>query len=124
MKKTKIAFWALIIGFFALIILQNKPFFLDKQDFRIDLFFWNYNTPTVSIAILFAAFFVAGLLIAYFFSLSGRFKSNRTIKTLNATLDAQRAELDAMKKQVEGLRPAATDPVVDPVAGSGSASES
>ena len=113
MKKAKIAFWALIIGFFALIILQNKPFFLDKQDFRINLFFWNYNTPTVSIAILFAAFFVAGLLIAYFFSLSGRFKSNRTIKTLNASLDAQRAELDAMKKQVEGLRPPAADPVVD-----------
>lgn len=124
MKKAKITFWALIIGFFALIILQNKPFFLDKQDFRIDLFFWNYNTPTVSIAILFAAFFVAGLLIAYSFSLSGRFKSNRTIKTLNATLDAQRAELDAMKKQVEGLRPAPADPVVDPVAGSESASES
>lgn len=123
MKKAKIAFWAILMGFFALIILQNQEFFLDKKSFRLDFFFREYFTSAVPIAILFAAVFLAGLLIAYFFSLSGRFKSNRTIKTLNATLDAQRAELDAMKMQVAGLRPAAADPEVDPVDGSPLASE-
>lgn len=110
MKKAKIAFWALLIAFFALIILQNQEFFMAKQSFRINLFFREYFTPALPIAILFAAFFLAGLLIAYFFSLSGRFKSNRTIKNLNAALDSQRAEIDAMKKQVDGMRSASEEP--------------
>ena len=110
MKKAKFVFWALLAGFFALIILQNQSFFLAKQSFRINLFVWEYFTPAVHIAILFAAFFLIGLLIAYFFSLSGKFRANRTIKSLNASLETQRTELETLKKQVAGLRPAAPEP--------------
>jgi uncharacterized integral membrane protein len=110
MKKVKIAFWAILLGFFALVIMQNQEFFMAKQSFRIDLFIREYITPALPNAILIMAFFLVGLLIAYFFSLSGRFKSNRTIKTLNATVDAQRAELDGLKQQVAGLSPPPSPP--------------
>jgi len=45
-----------------------------------------YHTPELPIGILVLLFFLTGVVIAYLFSLSARFKARRTIKKLNTTM--------------------------------------
>jgi cell division protein FtsB len=104
MKKTKIAFWIVILGFIALVMYQNQDFFLVKRDFHIDLFFKNFLTPPVLNAVWFIACFLLGLLIAYFSSLSERFRSNKTIKGLNATINELSKKNTALEQQVDALQ--------------------
>ena len=84
MKKAKVVIWLIIIGFIALIIYQNKEFFLTKHSFGINLLVFNYRSPEVYSAILFLLFFILGVLIAYFFSLFEKFKASKAIKALTA----------------------------------------
>jgi hypothetical protein len=105
MKKVKIAFWVIVLFFAGVFVYQNKVFFMAKQSLSLDLPFLEVlHTPELLNAILFLVFFVAGFLIAYFFSLYERFKSKKTIKSLNATEASQREELTAIKQELESLR--------------------
>jgi len=105
MRKVKFAFWLLLLAFIGLVIYQNKAFFLAKKSFFIDLFFKSYHTPALPIAVLMLACFVVGLLIAYFFSLYGRFRANKTIKNLNATIAAQTDEIANLKDKLVATPP-------------------
>ena len=104
MKKAKIAFWVILFGFIALILYQNRGFYLSQHSLGIDLVFFSYHTPEIPNAIVFLGFFFVGLLIAYFFSLVDRFSSRKTIKTLTANLDASEKMLDAQKMEIEALK--------------------
>ena len=72
MKKIKIAFWVIVIGFLALLMMQNQEFFFSKSSFSLDFYYKKYLTPEVPNALLFLAFFFVGLLIAYIFGLLGQ----------------------------------------------------
>ena len=108
MKKVKIVFWLLLFGFIALIILQNKPFFMARHSFQLNLYLAGpYVTPELPNVVIFLAFFFCGLLIAYFYSLYGYFKQNKTIRNLNGTVSSQTDEIVSLRRQLEGLqRPA------------------
>ena len=108
MKKLKVVFWVIVLGFLALIIFQNQDFFMTKHSLVINLYFSKYFTPELHNAVLFLAFFFAGLLIAYFFSLFPQFKANKTIKNQNATISTQEQQLNHLKMEVEALKNAAT----------------
>jgi hypothetical protein len=108
MKKLKVVFWVIVLGFLALIIFQNQDFFMTKHSLVINLYFSKYFTPELHNAILFLAFFFAGLLIAYFFSLFPQFKANKTIKNQNVTISTQEQQLNNLKMEVEALKNAAT----------------
>ena len=87
MKKGTMIIWVIIFGFIALVIVQNQTFFLAKQSFRINLgIFKEYHSPELPNAVMVLIFFFWGLFIAYLFSFARRFKANRTIKRLNATI--------------------------------------
>ncbi len=104
MKRVKIAFWIIVIGFIALVVFQNKFFFMAKQSLAINLWIKKYNTPEIANAIFFLVCFFAGLLAAYFASLSGRFKSKKTIKNLKTSLDSQSEIISELKEEVELLK--------------------
>jgi hypothetical protein len=113
MKKVKIAFWVIVLFFAGVFVYQNKVFFMAKQRLSLDLPFLEVlHTPELLNAILFLVFFVTGFLIAYFFSLYERFKSKKTIKSLNATEASQREELTALKQELESLRRAPSSDAV------------
>ena len=122
MKKAKLVLWLIIIGFIGLVIFQNKGFFLTRQSFGVNLLFFNYRTPEIYSAILFVAFFLFGALIAYFFSLFERFRTNKTIKALNTAVTGYQQSVTALKAEVAGLKNTApplpseevTDPGADP----------
>ena len=105
MKKATLIIWVIIFGFIALVIFQNQAFFLAKQTLRINLgVFAEYHSPELPNAILALIFFFAGLLIAYLFSISARFKAKRTIKKLNATITAHNSELSDLKREIDKLK--------------------
>jgi uncharacterized integral membrane protein len=105
MKKVKIALWVILLGLIALIFFSNKDYFMAKHGMQINLFvtepFYIQELPNV---IYFLVFFLAGFLIAYFISLSERFKSKKTIKNLNAATTSQLQEISVLKKEVDSLK--------------------
>ena len=105
MKKAKIAFWLILIGFIALLAYQNWDFFMSEHRLRLDLFVTEeLSTPELPNAILFLFFFFAGLLISYFISLFERYKSKKTIKALNAALETNQKQLDELNTEISLLK--------------------
>ena len=100
MRKVKFAFWLILAGLVGLVFWQNQVFLLEKKRMAIDYFFGNYQFPEIQVALYFVIFFLAGLLISYFSSLSERFVARKTIKKLNEELahaGIKISELEAAK---------------------------
>lgn len=116
MKKAKAILWLVIAAFIALVIYQNKGFFLTRHSFQIDLLFAGYQSPEVPSALLFLLFFVLGLLIAYFFSLVEKYKAAKTIKSLMAANSAHEKTIETLKQELQGFKPQA---LAEPTAGTG-----
>jgi uncharacterized integral membrane protein len=115
MKKLKIVLWLIIIGFIAIIFFSNKDYLMAKQVFQIDFLYGEpLHTMELPNAIFFLAFFLTGFLIAYFISLSARFKSKKTIKNLNAAATSQLEEIAALKKEVESLKSGSSENEAEP----------
>ena len=105
MKKVKITFWLIILVFAGVFVYQNKIFFMAKQSLSLTLpFLDTLHSPELPHAVLFLVFFLTGFLIAYFSGLYDRFKSNKTLKNLNAATATQQDELTALKRELESLR--------------------
>ncbi len=109
MKKIKIVLAILILAFIGIVIFQNQGFFLTKQAIGLNLWVTDpYTTPDVHVAVIFAACFMAGLLIAYFFGLFEQFRKNKILKQLNATVDSQQKEISSLKMELEAAKAALT----------------
>ena len=105
MKKVKIVLWVIFLGFIAIIFFSNKDYFLAKQGIQINIPFSEpFQLQELPNAIYFLVFFLAGFLIAYFISLSERFKSKKTIKNLNAAATSQLEEISKLKKEIDSLK--------------------
>ena len=101
MNKAKTVFWVIIVGFILLVFFQNQAFFLARQSLRINLLFYQYQSPEVPGVVFFLAFFLVGLLIAYFFGLAERFQLKKTIKSLSAKIDPQPSKTIPAETAVE-----------------------
>jgi uncharacterized integral membrane protein len=115
MKKFKIVLWIIFLGFIAIIFFSNKDYFLAKQGFQINLLITEpFHIQELPNAIYFLVFFLAGFLIAYFISLSERFKSKKTIKNLNAAATSQLEEISTLKKEIDSLKASAFNRTAPP----------
>jgi uncharacterized integral membrane protein len=116
MKKVKIVLWIILIGFLAIIFFSNQDYFLAKQSIQIKIPHIATKTfkelPNV---VYFLVFFVIGFLVAYFLSLSERFKSKKTIKNLNAATTSQLQEISELKKEVKSQKVNADNNKTEPV---------
>ena len=105
MKKATLILWVLIFGVIALLIFQNQAFFLSNQSLQVNLGVTEaYHSPELPIAILVLLFFLTGILIAYLFSLSARFKARRTVKKLNTTIASHTAEVADLRREIDSLK--------------------
>jgi len=104
MKKGTLILWVVIFGFIALFIFQNQTFFLAKNAFHLNFGIKEYPIPELHNAVLVLVFFCCGLIIAFLFSFSARFKAKRTIKKLNATIAADTTEMDKLKGEIVTLK--------------------
>ncbi|MGD9972954.1 MAG: LapA family protein [Desulfatirhabdiaceae bacterium] len=114
MKKLKLIALVLAIGLIAMVFYQNRSFLMIQSNFHIDLYFSHLEYFGISNAMLLAGFFLIGLLISYFLSLSNRFKSNKTIKNLNAAIASQQETINSLKSEIESLQ-SRTTPVIETV---------
>lgn len=105
MKKVTLIIWLIIFGFIALLIFQNQDFFMTRHSLRLNLgVVQEYQTPELPIAVAFIVFFVAGLVIAYLFNFSTRFKARRTHKKLNAKIASHQDEVSNLKRELDTLK--------------------
>jgi hypothetical protein len=120
MKKLKLAFWIIVIAFFALLVYQNLNFFLETNDLKIDIGIYSYQTPLLTNGAIIAAFVGIGVLITlifYFASLYNGYRGRKTILMLQQALETNSGEVAELKKQIAMLKgePAA-EPEPEPVA--------
>ncbi len=117
MKKVKIGFWILLIGFLLLLGFQNKSFFLQKNTFGLNFYVTDaYMSPEIYNGVLFAVCFLTGLIIAYFFGLFEKFRTNKTIKQLNTDLESQRQQVESLTTELNAFKNASAPPAENPVA--------
>jgi uncharacterized integral membrane protein len=114
MKKFKLVLWIIIIAFMLLVFFQNKAFFISKQSLVLDLYVAkDFRSPEIFHAVWFLAAFVIGLLIAYFFALLEKFRTNKFIKGLKAKMDAQDQMIAQMKQEFGPRSNFPSDEVID-----------
>jgi len=113
MKKATLILWVIIFGFIALFIFQNQDFFLAQKasNLNLNLGVKQYQIPELNNAVLVMVFFCCGLIIAYLFSFSARFKSKRTIKKLNTTIASHMNEMTELQGEINTL--IGTEPPLD-----------
>ena len=105
MKKATLIVWVIILGIIALVIFQNQTFFMTHHALQLNLGVVSGTLPpNLPIAVVFIFFFFSGLVIAYLFGLSTRFKARRTIKKLNATIMSHENEAAELKKELNTLK--------------------
>ena len=105
MKKVKIIFGLVVIGFIGLFFYQNREFFMDKPRLSLELPFVNiYHLPEWPNAVLFVAFLLFGLLVSYFSNLFERYKANRTVKSLNAAVNSHLEAISTLQGEVAALK--------------------
>ena len=110
MKKVKIVLWIILLGFLAIIFFSNQDYFLAKQSIQIKIpHIATKSFKEMPNAVYFLVFFVIGFLVSYFFSLSERFKSKKTIKNLNAAATSQLQEISGLKKEIDSLKSGVAD---------------
>lgn len=122
MKKLKYAFWLLIMVLAAVVVFQNKGFFIVERSFKLNLYFFEYASPELPTAVYYFAVFLIGFLLCFFMSLSKKFKTRKTVRQLNEQLaakDRRISELDselaaAGKAQQAPAMPAGPEEAADP----------
>ncbi len=104
MKKAKVVFWLLVIGFVALVVYQNQDYFLAKKSLEINLYVKQYHTPPLANGILVLGCFLVGFLIAYAVSLSERFKARKAVKNMNAAVESHLEQISALRNEIEIIK--------------------
>ena len=100
MKKIRIVLLLVALGFFGLVIYQNIGYLSTSANLQMNLWIAGpYSVGIINGQLILGAFF-AGLLISYFLGLSFRFKNNKIIKDLNATLSSQIETITALKSEL------------------------
>ena len=100
MRNIKIVLILAVLGLTGLIIYQNMAYLSTSANLQMNLWFAGpYSVGIINAQLILGAFF-AGLLISYFFGLSFRFKNNKMIKSLNATLNSQTETITALKSEL------------------------
>jgi hypothetical protein len=100
MRNIKIVLVLAVLGLVGLIVYQNMAYLSTSANLQMNLWFAGpYSVGIINAQLILGAFF-AGLLISYFFGLSFRFKNNKMIKSLNATLNSQTETITALKSEL------------------------
>ncbi len=96
MKKFKLLLWLLVLGLIALLVYQNLEFLKIRHTLTLNLGIRQFSTE-LNLGVMLVGLFIAGFLIAYFFSLTHRFKSRKTIRRLNEELAGERKKTSAIQ---------------------------
>ena len=101
MKKVKIILWIIVAAFVFLVFFQNQDIFLTKQRINLNLYLAGEYPSELPFIVWLLITLIIGLLIAYFFGLSEKFKLKKTIKALKAKIDTQIETISQIRSELE-----------------------
>jgi uncharacterized membrane protein (DUF106 family) len=105
MKKVKLAIWILIAVFVAIVVYQNRVFFVDtNQSLGIDLIVAKYQTPELRIVTICFAFLVAGLLLGLYFVLLYALKHKKKVKALQTESQERLNRITELENELKSLK--------------------
>lgn len=105
MKKVKTAVWVLIITFVIVLIYQNQEFFLKtKQSLNLNLIWVQYQTPELEIVYFSGIFFLAGLLLGFYFLTAYGFKTRKKTKALNVQVTEQTEKITSLESELDTIK--------------------
>ena len=116
MKKSKIAYWAVIFVLFVLFFVQNQEFFMQKKDFVYNLihiktladleigWFIAHKTPEIYLIVLFAAAFLTGVALTFIYGLFSKVQYGKRIRLLKKTNDAHIQKIGELESELVSLR--------------------
>ena len=115
MKKLKLFLGLIVVIFIALLIYQNRAYFLTQQalSFSLGVETWHWTAPEIQNVVYMGGCLAVGLLYAAFISITLKLKSKKTIKQLNAENAAHLEEIANLKHELEKFQadPYQKDPV-------------
>ena len=80
--KIRIIIWTVVLAVIALLLHQNRDFYMGEQTLSLNLFFAHWETPPVTNATQVLLAFLAGLVLASISLYHERFKMRRQLKKL------------------------------------------
>ncbi len=97
MKSFKPVLFSLLMILGVMLVVQNMELFMYQKSLRLNLLVWSRETGAIPLSVYFLTFFLVGLLVAYFYGLSERFKAKRTVKNHLVTIHKLEEEVKALK---------------------------
>lgn len=99
------AVWVLIIAFVIVLIYQNQEFFLKtKQSLSLNLIWVQYQTPELEIVYFCGIFFLAGLLLGFYFLTAYGFKTRKKTKALNVQVTEQTEKITSLESELNTIK--------------------
>ncbi|MFZ5568817.1 MAG: hypothetical protein ACOZF0_00325 [Thermodesulfobacteriota bacterium] len=107
MKAVKITLLAILLLFLLVAAYQNREFLLETENLTIELFAFRYESPKLPIGMMFSVCFLAGMLLAYFFTLLSQYQASCAIKSLDRIRNEQTKTIANLESRLAALQ---TDP--------------
>jgi len=109
MRKVKLGFWLILLILLGVVFWQNRPFFMDKHGIVLDYGVGTYQMPEFQVILYFLIFFLTGLLVSYFSSLSERFVARKSLRKLNEELNGARKQIADLESALASRQMAVAD---------------
>ncbi|WP_372682784.1 LapA family protein [Desulfosarcina sp.] len=97
--KLRLSMWTLIILTMALIIYQNREFYLSEQTLTLNLYVAQFGLPPLANVTQVLLFFLAGIVLACVSLYHERFKLRREIDNLNTAFQSCAQQVTSMKPE-------------------------
>lgn len=108
MKYVKSVILVLFILFVIIVAVENISSMSTTVQFRLDLVFWQYTSPAMSVYLVAIITFLLGLIVGGLLGISERFRLKRHIKGLKREAARKDEELNSLRNlpvTAEGMGP-------------------
>jgi len=95
--KLRLSIWTLTIFTMALIVYQNREFYLSEQTLSLNLYVAEFGLPPLANVTQALLFFLAGMVLACVSLYHERFKLRREINNLNTAFQSCAQQVTSMK---------------------------
>lgn len=97
MRHVKVIVGSVFVFFIIVLAVQNYAAFSTSASFKIDLLFFRYETPKMTLYLIALIAFLAGIVFMGFFSLTERLRLKKEIKRLNKEARDREKELNSFR---------------------------
>jgi len=97
MRHVKVIVASIFVFFIVVLAVQNYSAFSTSTSFKLDLVFFKYESPHMSLYLIAVITFLAGVVFMGFFTLTERLRLKREIKRLRKEAREREKELNSFR---------------------------